>query len=289
MQSKTTFSQNQLRDYSSLFSRSKVESWLKADFNSINHKIKRYDKSWFNLRQATYLDYLKYIYQILESNYQNEYVLKNSFLNEWLITEIGKNDSKIFSEFRVGNAVADLVMFNGTSKVFEIKTEFDSEKRLTLQLENYRKAFNEIYIIIPESKLSTYSKYHGEIGIITFNAVSPNSFKVNRKASINYCVDKETIMHILRTHEYKRLVEAHFGALPSITSFTQFDICSELIGNIANSELNRYFIDIMKNRYHENILSSRYYRELNQISLAMKFSKSDRKKLIGQLKSPLQA
>jgi hypothetical protein len=235
------------------------------------------------------MDYLKYVYEILESHYRNEYIIKNSFLNEWLIKEIGRNNAKIFSEFRVGRAVADLVMFNGTSKVFEIKTEFDSEKRLTLQLENYRKAFNEIYVIVPESKLSIYSKYNEEIGIITFNSKTPNNFTVQREAVINNHVDKDTIMHILRTNEYKRLVKKHFGVMPEITSFNQFDICNKLIGSINNSKLNEYFIGIMKNRYQENILSNRYYKELNQISLAMKFNKSDRKKLIEQLKSPLQA
>lgn len=286
---KTQFTQNQLRDYSSLFSRSKVQSWLKSDFNSINHKIKRYDQNWYNFQRGTYMDYLKYVYEILESHYRNEYIIKNSFLNEWLIKEIGRNNAKIFSEFRVGRAVADLVMFNGTSKVFEIKTEFDSEKRLTLQLENYRKAFNEIYVIVPESKLSIYSKYNEEIGIITFNSKTPNNFTVQREAVINNHVDKDTIMHILRTNEYKRLVKKHFGVMPEITSFNQFDICNKLIGSINNSKLNEYFIGIMKNRYQENILSNRYYKELNQISLAMKFNKSDRKKLIEQLKSPLQA
>lgn len=88
---------------------------------------------------------------------------------DWLIKEIGEHSSKIFSEFRIGKAVADLVMFNGYSKVFEIKTEYDSDSRLPLQLENYKKAFNQIFLIIPELKLSFYEKYNCDIGIITFS------------------------------------------------------------------------------------------------------------------------
>ena len=46
MASTSTFSINQLRDYSSLFSRNQVKPWFKNDFTSIYHKIKRYDEDW---------------------------------------------------------------------------------------------------------------------------------------------------------------------------------------------------------------------------------------------------
>ena len=141
---------------------------MKNDFSSINYKIKRYDEHWIDFSNVTYYDYLKHIYSILEKHYQNEYVLKNSFITEWLIRELGQTNSKIYSEYRVGNAIADIAMFNGNSKVFEIKTEYDNDNRLKLQLENYRKAFNQIFLIVPEKKLHLYKKYDSAIGIITY-------------------------------------------------------------------------------------------------------------------------
>jgi len=185
MSENSSYSQNQLRDYSTLFSRSEALSWMKLDFKSINCKIKRYDEQWKQSKKATYFDYLRHIYNILEENYQNEYIFKNSFLNEWLIKEIGQSNSKVFSEYRVGNAVADLVMFNGSSKVFEIKTDLDTKNRLALQIENYKKAFNQIYLIIPETKIDTYRNYDGEIGLITFNNRRTDKFKLYRKAFNN--------------------------------------------------------------------------------------------------------
>jgi hypothetical protein len=290
MSSKSTHSLTQLRDYSSLFSRSGAELWIKSNFDSINYKIERYDIKWQNSLNATYLDYLKYIYQILEKNYQNEYVFKNSFLNEWLIKEIGHNNTKVFNEFRVGNAVADLVMFNGKSKVFEIKTEFDSIKRLNLQIENYSKAFNQIFLIVPESKLSVYTKFDESIGLITFNK-NENSerFTLQRDAIINNEVDSETIMKVLHTNEYKSIVKSFYGELPNMTSFNQFNICNELIKEIPNIELNKKFIEKMKNRYLENTLSNRYYKEFNQISLALKLNKKDKEIMIKNLKSPIKS
>lgn len=290
MSIKSTYNQNQLRDYSSLFSRSVAELWIKSNFDSINYKIERYDSKWQNSSNATYLDYLKYVYQILEKNYQNEYIFKNSFLNEWLIKEIGHNNTKVFNEFRVGNAVADLVMFNGKSKVFEIKTEFDSSKRLNLQIENYSKAFNQIFLIVPESKLSVYSKFDKSIGLISFNKNEKSEkFTLQRDAITNDEIDSETIMKVLHTNEYKSIVKSFYGELPITTSFNQYNICNDLIKKIPNNELNKKFIEKMKNRYLENVLSNRYYKEFNQISLALKLNKKDREIMIKNLKSPIKS
>jgi len=289
VENKTSYSQNQLRDYSSLFLRSEVKLWMKNDFSSVNYKIERYDRHWKSSSNTTYYDYLKYVYSILEKYYQNEYILKNSFLTEWLIQELGQSNSKVYSEYRVGSAIADLAMFNGNSKVFEIKTEYDTDSRLKLQLENYRKVFNQIFLIIPETKLHLFEKYDSRIGIITYKRRQTQKFMLHRDAINDKEIDAATIMHILHTHEYKAIVRSYFGGLPKMTSFNQFSICSNIIRQIPNQELNKHFIEQMKKRSFENVLSSRYYKIFNQLSLALKLNKSAMKNLIDNVKSPLNA
>ena len=280
----TNFHINQLRDYASLFSRSEALSWLKMDFTSINYKIERYDKKWLKQDNSTYLDYLKYIYYILVNNYQNEYIFKNEFLNTWLIKELGETSSQIFSEFRVGNSIADLAMFNGYSKIFEIKTEFDSDYRLTIQLQNYAKAFNHIFLIIPKSKLKIYEKQEASIGIITYDPENKNSFKIYRNAIANFKIDPSTIMTILNTTEYKSIVKKHYRHLPQMTSFNQYMTCSKLINEIPLNELNKLFIDTMKKRSSSNALSSRYHKEFNQLFLALRMNRNAKYKMIESLK-----
>lgn len=287
MLTKTSYSKNQLRDYSALFSRAEVQSWLKMDFNSIDYKIDRYRPEISVSGNTSYLQYLKHIYGILEQHYQNEYIIKNSFLNEWLISELGKMDSIVFNEFRVGDAIADLVMFNGVSKAFEIKTEYDTDQRLDLQLQNYRRAFNQIYLIVPESKLDIYDKYDSDIGLITYKRQVKNKFCKHREAVEKKEIDPGTIMHIFHTSEYKKVVKSHYGELPTMTSFNQFKICNQLIGKIPIEDLNLYFIEQMKSRKMENSYSERYFREFNQLFLALKMKKATRKKLLDNLKAPL--
>lgn|SRR5690554_3637247 len=278
---------NQLRDYSSLFSRSEVEQWAIGNFDSINQKIARYDSNWISYKNATYISYLKHLYKILENHYPNEYIFKNSFLNEWLIKELGKSNSNIFNEFRVGNAVADLVMFNGHSKVFEIKSELDTDNRLELQLENYHLVFNQIFIIVPESKLDTYLKYNENVGLITYSNLRTNKFALIRDAATNLDIDPGTIMNILRTTEYKSLVKSFYGSLPKMTSFSQYEICKKLVQEIPTEQLNDLFIQLMKRRVFKPEVSGRNYKELNQINLSLRLNKKQKEKMIFNLKSPL--
>jgi len=278
---------NLLRDYSSIFTRSEAISMLKGDFSSINVKIDRHSDKIPNSAYDSYLKFIKHAYRVLENSYQNEYIFKNSFLTHWLINELGQSNSIVFNEFRAGTSVADLAMFNGISKAFEIKTEFDSDKRLQGQIENYKQVFNETYLIIPKSKVDLYRKYDEAIGIILFDDNKTNKFEVFRKSVTIESLNTSMLMEILNTKEYKEIVESYYGKLPKMNSFNQYKICLELINSIPTVALNQLYLEQIKNRKLEKILSKHNYKELNQICLALKLKKKEKRNLIENLKQPI--
>ena len=277
------FTSNQLRDFSTLFSRSEVNRWLKGDFNSIHIKLERYNLIEKN-KGSSYLKFLRNTYHILEKNYPNEYVLKNEFLNKWLKNELGTSNSVIFNEFRIGKAIADLAMFNGISKVFEIKTILDKEYRLSNQIQEYKKIFNEVYIIVPDVLLSKYSNYDESIGIITFDSNSKN-FKIVQKAKRNNKLNPDTLMEILHTKEYIEITEEYYGHLPQMNSFNQFEICKDLILKIPQKDLNDLFLSKMKKRKINNHFFNKVNNEFNQICLSLNLKKEERDNLINSLKT----
>ncbi|MGF7229960.1 sce7726 family protein [Arachidicoccus sp.] len=278
-----SFTSNQLRDFSTLFSRSEVNRWLKGDFDSIDIKLERYNLTEQN-KGNSYLKFLRNTYRILEKNYPNEYVLKNEFLNKWLKKELGTNNSVIFNEFRIGKAIADLAMFNGVSKVFEIKTILDKEYRLSNQLQEYKKIFNEVYIIVPNLLLSKYSNYDTSVGIISFDSNS-KKFGLIRKAGRINKIDSNTLMEVLHTKEYKEISKAYFGQLPEMNSFNQFEICKNLISKIPQKDLNNLFLTAMKRRNINNLFFNKLNSEFNQICLSLNFKKQERDNLINGLKT----
>lgn len=275
-----TYNINQLRDYSSLFSRSEVNRWYKNDWSSLRMKIDRYDPSLLQ-KSCSYLTYLKQVYRILERLYPNEYIYKNEFIRKWLLQEIGLADSIVFNEFRLGKAVADLAMFNGVSRVFEIKTLLDKEARLSNQLEQYSRLFNEIYLVVPEVKSNLYLKRDPSTGIIVYDQVN-KSFSLIRRALHNEDIDVDVLMEVVHTHEYIAIVEQYFGVRPQFNDFNKFEICKELIRQIPTDILSKQFVKLMKERKIHNEFSKKEH-QFNQLFLSMNCTADQKRQLLSNL------
>lgn len=284
MKIKKTYQIDQLRDYSSLFSRSEVNKWCKNDFTSLKAKAYRYDIGLLN-NKSTYLSYLKHIYRILEKFYPNEYVYKNEFINKWLKSELGKSDSVVYNEFRLGKAVADLVMFNGNSKVFEIKTLLDKDSRLSNQLLQYSKIFNEVYVIVPAAKVEKYISMNVQIGLIAYDQ-STGTFSLLRNSEKNEFIDVDTLMQVLHTNEYIQIVEQYFGFKPLYNDFNKFDVCKNLIHQIPSVFLHEHFTRLMKQRKINNTFSNEAMH-LNQIFLSFNMSSPMQTVLLNNLRSTI--
>lgn len=281
MQIRQKYDINRLRDYSSLFSRSEVVRWFKNDWSSIRLKIDRYDPNILQ-KEYSYLSYIKQTYRILERFYPNEYIYKNEFITKWLMKEIGLESSKIYSEFRLGKAVADLAMFNGVSKVFEIKTLLDKETRLNNQLEQYSRLFNEVYLVVPEVKSHLYLKRDTTTGIISYDHTK-KSFSLLRQAA--YCerdIDIDILMEVLHTHEYVQIVEQYFGYRPKFDDFTKFRVCKEIISSIPADILSKQFVTLMKARRIHNVFSKKEF-QFNQLFLAMNYTTNQKQQLLSNL------
>lgn len=288
MKKSTSQNINIFRDFSDIFSRSVVHAVLQGDFEDVNIKLKRYKSRLPQSASQTYAKLYKYAYLLLEKHYQNEYVFKNAFLTHWLIKEIGQTDSVVFNEFNAGQSIADLAMFNGTSRAFEIKTDLDSPSRLQKQIEDYKKAFNEVYLIIHESNYHIYRKYKNEVGLIIFNPNMQNRFEFVKKPIQNYKLDHSVLMQMLHTQEYKTIVKDYYHDLPQMNSFNQYKVCLNLIKQIPIEEFNTLFLEQIKTRKVEKTFSSHRYKELNQICLALKLNKYQKHNLISNLKQPVK-
>ena len=274
---------NQLRDFSTFFTRSEVLRLLKSDFKSVNTKLQRSDLTE-KKRGCSYLEVLKEAYNTIKNSYQNEYVLKNEFLNKCLVEKVLNKDSIVFNELRLGNSIADLAIFNGVSKAFEIKTILDKECRLSSQIETYKKIFNETYIIVPEQQVDKYLKFDNRVAVFSYDS-NLNKFELVREATRNEVIDIDVLMNVLHSKEYLSIVHNHFGIVPELNSFNQFDICKKLISTIDYLELNNIFLETMKSRKIHNSFFNKINSEFNQVSLSLNLKEIERRKLIDELKN----
>lgn len=279
-----------LRSYASVFSSTSFSQLLKRDdFEFINRKIERYDGAKVGKSLFTYSDYIKYVYNSLKRDYRCEYIYKNELINELLLKKYGTKNTVVINEFKVGNSVADMVLFNGTSKAFEIKTELDSEKRLIGQLNDYTRIFKECYVVTHESLIEKYLITDEKIGIIAITKKGhSHRMEEIRKAVVSDDIDVNVLMRSIRTQEYKNIIENYFGQLPNVNGFRMFDECSLLMKQIPNNQLNDLFIAELKKRASNTQLLQSFYKELRQLCLSLKISQKDYQLLDLKLSQPIK-
>ena len=283
---KATFDIERLRRYSYIFSRSGFSSIIdNNDCSRLSNLFRGYDSK--NDKEWTYFDYVKYLYNTLANHYRCEYIYKNTLIDS-LLKKYGTKNSLILNEFKVGNSVADIVFFNGTSKAFEIKTELDSNKRLSGQLSDYSKIFKESYIVTHESLINKYETVNDTVGII---ALKVNNGKVKiqeiRPAVENKEIDVNILMRSIRTNEYKNIIQNFYGLLPNVNSFDMFETCKKMMYPIPPDELHELFITEIKKRKSNNVLLNQCQRELKQFCLSINISEAQYQVFSERLSKPI--
>ena len=156
----------------SLFTPSTLKSLLSNDTVSPHEKLIEALRIELDLSAScTLSETINKTYSILrrEGN-RTDYVYRNAIIDKVVIGRHSINTATPIQEFRVGSSLADLVVLNGTSTVYEIKSERDTLRRLARQIENYSKVFERTYVVTSASKLHSLEHDLPEhVGIITLS------------------------------------------------------------------------------------------------------------------------
>lgn len=81
---------------------------------------------------------------------RDEYIYKAALTHRVLLGRHSLRTACMLNEFRAGECKADLAILNGTTTVFEIKSERDSLSRLERQIANYRTVFATVFVVASE-------------------------------------------------------------------------------------------------------------------------------------------
>jgi len=80
-----------------------------------------------------------------------EYVVKNEITNRLFLRRHDPTRAAVTSEFRIGASRVDLLVLNGTSCGYEIKTEYDRLDRLAGQIDEYLTALDRVVVVASSS------------------------------------------------------------------------------------------------------------------------------------------
>ncbi|MEW6875781.1 sce7726 family protein [Trueperella pyogenes] len=105
-----------------------------------------------------------------KSKFRDDYVYRNAITEKILLGRHSLNTATLLNEARAGSCKADVVILNGTSMAYEIKSERDSLSRLRNQVEHYRQVFATVNVVASKSHLSEVLRITPEdVGVITLS------------------------------------------------------------------------------------------------------------------------
>lgn len=88
-------------------------------------------------------------------DFRNEYAYKAAIVQKILLGSHSLKTASIVDEFRVGSNKADVVMLNGTSTAYEIKSDRDRLDRLYSQVMSYSEVFANVTVLCAERHLES--------------------------------------------------------------------------------------------------------------------------------------
>lgn len=233
---------------------------------------------------------LDQLYALLQINYRNEYIYKNTVAQRIAVERHLTNQAKLLTEFRVNKSKADAVVINGTSTVYEIKTEFDDLNRLAGQLLDYQKVFDKIYVVTHlDGADKVLENVGSHVGVITLT----DQFTLHtvRSAASNILnVDSLTIFDSLRQSEYLDILLRKFDFVPAGTKFGWYAQCREKFAELLPQEAHHEMLYVLKARTgHIEFLSFIHQlpKSLVAIGLASETSQLHQNRILERLLQPI--
>lgn len=230
------------------------------------------------------------LYHFLQLHYRSEYVYKNTIAQKIAIERHPTNNAKLLTEFRVNQSKADAVVLNGTSSVYEIKTEFDDLNRLEGQLSDYQKVFDKIYVVTHADGIDKVIQHvKPQIGVIALT--DRFTLRTCRPALSNVAnVDPSIIFDSLRQGEYLDILLRSFGFVPNGSKYGWYEQCKEQFSKLSPTEAHQEMLLVLKARSKSGEFRDfiqRLPRSLVAIGLASEVSKCQKIRILDRLSHPI--
>ena len=172
-------------------------------------------------------------------------------LIDWLFDKGMINDAVIINEMVVANwsRRADIAVANGRLYGFEIKSHFDTLKRLPGQVESFQAHFDKVVVVAASKFIASIERdYPAEIGILEVYETSGRA-RIRQVRAGRICEVKDVVKlaSLITKSELEKFVKQSGGNVESGM------LRSELVsacGPRVIKRLRSYVLDCIKNRYN---------------------------------------
>lgn len=220
---------------------------------------------------------------------RDEYVYKSAIANKVLLGRHSLRTAAMLTEVRVAENKADVVILNGTSTVYEIKSERDSLVRLPNQLQCYLQAFASVNVIVSDKFLNNVLKLvPNDVGVLVLNErgmISVVKESIDNPTRIN----TETMFTILRVQEAVKALSGIGVEVPIVPNTERYTIVQELFKKQDPAEMHSSVVKVLKDSRSQTPLKevlSGLPRSLQAVALTASLNKRDWPRLIATVNTP---
>ncbi len=184
----------------------------------------------------------------LSKFYRNEYVYKNELASRLVFGRHSPKTAGFQIELPVGRSIVDVAVANGTTTAYEIKTEYDTSRRLRSQTSDYLRAFDKVYVVTHSSHAEKFEQTLDErVGLIVLS--QKGSLHTYREARSNVeNVEPAVIFRCLRRAEYLSAISAYFGVVPSLPNGLIAGYCEKLFAEIPPLDAHKTYVKALRSR-----------------------------------------
>ena len=223
-------------------------------------------------------------------NYRHEYVYKAAITHKILLGKHSLNTATMVNEFRVGKNKADAVIFNGTTTVYEIKSERDSLSRLANQIASYKKVFKRINVISGYNHADTIRKsIPKNVGIIVLS----DRFQMTTLREAEDCIDElepKAIFNSLRLREAEKILLKYGFKIPELPNTKMHPALGEMFSTLSPIEAHDGMVDIIRKTRSSialNELLKFLPHSLQPVILNSRIRKKDHSRFLEAINTPI--
>jgi len=223
--------------------------------------------------------------------YRDEYIYKAALTHKVLLGTHSLQTASMLNEFRVGECKADLVILNGTSTAYEVKSERDSLARLVRQVRAYSDVFAQVYVITAEEHVDAVN------GLVPIDVGIKRLNNRHQISTLRDAADRPertspaAIFDAIRAEEARLILLAQGVSIPSGVPNTRLhSVLGELFVKLDARKAHDTMVQVLKKTRNLMPLSdlvAQLPRSLQPAALSVPLRKLDHARLVAAVNTPL--
>lgn len=222
---------------------------------------------------------------------RHEYIYKAALTHKILLGRHSLQTASMLNEFRVGECKADIAILNGTSTVYEIKSERDSLTRLERQVTAYATVFARVYVIAGENHVAAVmNSVPEEVGILRLNSRHQIS-TVREAADRPEHTSPGAIFDSIRTVEARLILQSRGVSIPVVPNTELHSVLRKLFIKLEPCEAHANMVQVLKktrNLLQLSDLVAQLPRSLQTAALSIPLRKLDHTRLVAAVNTRLE-